>query len=709
MISRESLARFADRQATLKPESAGDFDMEGYIARHSFRLLRRKRWTSHPGGWIFEVAHCPFNASHDRGSAAFTLVDGRPGFKCQHQGCADKKLSDVFALYPLDSEEHPAVADGDSADSESLDHDLPRKNQSQLLIECAATTELFHTSEGEAFASFPVRDHRETWPLRGKAFRRWLTHQFYLKFEKPPSPQALQDAIGVLEARAQYDSPGAEVFIRVAPVDNGICIDLCNESWEAVLITPAGWEVVAHPPVRFRRSKGMLPLPRPDLGGTVSRLRGLINIGDDKNWILLLSWLLAAGRPHGPYPVLILQGEQGSAKSTTARLIRRIIDPSTALLRTAPREERDLVIAANNSWVIAYDNLSSLPQWFSDALCRLATGGGFSTRELYTDTDEVILDVQRPVILNSIDHLPERPDLAERSIILTLPRIDEFRRRDEAQLSADYERELPEIFGAFCDALSGALRRLPEVQLPRKPRMADFALWATAGEKEFGFAPGSFLTAYSGNRAEAVHETLDYDAVAPVLIAFMTADIEAATWMGTSGELLAQLEALVGDGAKKSSKWPKSPRGLSGDLRRLAPFLREAGIEVAFGQKRGTGGQRLLSITRKEAHPTVSTVPRVPKLGVSVADESLSGCLTRDGRESPETIQPSRKPRPSQASSHTPLTGEAFPNPETEGTVGTVVCGPVTDELDISGGQPGRVPVDSCARPERPMSRTEAK
>jgi len=619
-------------------------------------------------------------------------VDGTPGFKCQHQSCAGKKLTDVFGLYPPDSEEHSAERDGEPADSELSDRDPPRKTHSQLLIECAATTELFHTNEGQAFASFPTQNHREIWPLRSRSFRQWLIHQFYLKFEKLPSPQALQDAIGVLDARAQFDSPESEVFTRVAPFPNGICIDLCSKNWDAVLITPAGWEVVANSPVRFRRSKGMLPLPRPTLGGSVSSLRGLINIGDDKNWILLLSWLLAAARPRGPYPVLILQGEQGSAKSTTARLIRRIIDPSTALLRTPPRDERDLVIAANNSWMVAYDNLSGLPQWFSDALCRLATGGGISTRELYSDTDEVILDVQRPVILNSIDHLPERPDLAERSIILTLPRIDELSRRDEAQLSADYERELPKVLGAFCGALSCALRGLPEVQLPRKPRMADFALWATAGEEGFGSAPGSFMAAYSGNRAEAVQETLDYDAVDPVLLAFITENTERATWTGTSGELLERLEAQAGDGAKKSAKWPKSARGLSGDLRRLAPFLREVCIEIVFGQKRGKGGQRLLSITRTEVHPTVSTVPTVLRQAELTANESLSRCPARDGRESGGTVGPSLQARPSQPDHQNPLSGEKLRNGETEGTVETVVGCHVTERARHFVRTPGTSP-----------------
>jgi hypothetical protein len=150
----------------------------------------------------------------------------------------------------------------------------------------------------------------------------------------------------------------------------------------------------------------MLPLPTPEPNCSIEALRDLINVGSDSNWILCASWLVAAFRPTGPYPILILQGEQGSAKSTMEKILRRMIDPSVALVRTPPRDERDLLIAANNSWVIAYDNLSGIPHWVSDSLCRLATAGGFSTRELYTDSEEIFFNAMRPVMLTALTSLP---------------------------------------------------------------------------------------------------------------------------------------------------------------------------------------------------------------------------------------------------------------------------------------------------------------
>jgi hypothetical protein len=549
---------------------------------------------------IYELLHCPFDPGHVRGSAAFTVVNGKPGFRCQHDGCRGKSIQDVFALYPANSSKGSVGSDSATAEGKS------KTTQSQLVIEITADAELFHTPAGEAFAVLPVGNHQEVWPLKSVGCRRWLMRAFYQKFGKPPSTQAMQDAVALLEAKAHFDSPASDVYTRIASHGQGsIYVDLCNERWEAVEITAQGWRVVQKPPVRFRRSRGMRALPLPSPGGSISMLRRLINIGDDKNWILLLSWLIAAFRPRGPYPVLILQGEQGSAKSTTAKFLWRLIDPVAAPLRTPPREERDLLIAANNSWVVAYDNVSGIPHWLSDALCRLATGGGFSTRELYSDTEEVILDLTRPAILNGIDHLAERPDLADRAIILQLPRIKDEIRRDEEQLYAEYGRDQPQILGALFTAISAALDRLPKVRLSCKPRMADFAVWSTASESGLGLETGAFMDAYATNRVESVNETLESDPISTaILLRFNHATTD---WNGTMGDFLKDLNRDIEDSIKRSPGWPKTPRALSNRIRRLASFLRESGIEITFHQRKGTGGQRLFTIARTARNLTAST------------------------------------------------------------------------------------------------------
>lgn len=209
----------------------------------------------------------------------------------------------------------------------------------------------------------------------------------------------------------------------------------------------------------------MQALPTPLPGGSIETLRRFLNVQGNNDFILVVAWALAVLRNRGPYPVIVLSGEQGSAKSTFSAVLRSLLDPNTAPLRALPREDRDLFIAASNGHVLAFDNVSGLPAWISDTLCRLATGGGFAVRQLYTDQDEVLFDAARPVILNGIEDIVTRPDLADRAIFLTLEAIPEKRRRPEKELWAEFNAARPQLLGNLLDAVSHGLKRLPDTRL----------------------------------------------------------------------------------------------------------------------------------------------------------------------------------------------------------------------------------------------------
>ena len=211
------------------------------------------------------------------------------------------------------------------------------------------------------------------------------------------------------------------------------------------------------------------------------------------------------------------------------------------------------MIAASNGAVLAFDNLSHVPAWLSDALCRLSTGGGFATRELYTDNEEVIFDAMRPLILTGIEELATRSDLLDRAVLLTLPTIPEDRRRTETQFWAAFDTAAPR-FSALLTAVSEAMRRLPAVKLSRLPRMADFALWATAGERALGLTDGAFMAAYSGNRAAGNELAMESSPIGKAVLDFMAS---TSGWTGTASELLGELDRTADDPVKRQRAWPK--------------------------------------------------------------------------------------------------------------------------------------------------------
>ena len=497
-------------------------------------------------------------------------------------------------------------------------------SQADVLIGLADTAELFHSADGTGFADLNISGHRETWSIRGKGFRRWLAKRFFEATEGAPSSEALQSALNVIEAKAHFEGPERVVRVRAGALHGKIYIDLCDEAWRAVEIDPTSWRVIHNPPVRFRRSSGMQPLPAPSTGGSVETLRGFLNVQSDTDFVLVVAWALACLRDRGPYPMIVLSGEQGSAKSTFSAILRALLGPNTAPLRALPREDRDLFIAASNGHVLAFDNVSGLPAWISDTLCRLATGGGFAVRQLYTDQDEVLFDATRPVILNGIEDIVTRPDLADRALFLTLEPIPEERRRTEAELWAAFEIERPHILGVLLDAVVEGLKRLPETHLPKLPRMADFALWATACETAL-WPAGTFWSAYCGNRDEAVEAVIDADPIAVAVRAIMAAQTE---WTGTASELLGELEKMAGERVAKSKTWPENPRALAGRLRRAATFLRKIGIEINFDRK-GRARTRVIHITTGRTYPapeqagarrSASSAPSAPVPNLNPAD-----------------------------------------------------------------------------------------
>jgi len=574
--------------------------------------------------------------------------------------------------------------------------------QADILIELARSAELFHAPDGTGFADLDINGHRETWPIRAKGFRRWLARCYFEDTQGAPSSEALQSALNVIEAKAHFDSPERMVHVRVGGLDDRLYLDLGDETWRAVEIDASGWRVIDNPPVRFRRAAGMQPLSMLVPGGFVEKLRSFLNVKTDADFVLVVTWALAVLRNRGPYPVLVLSGEQGSAKSTFCAILRALLDPNTAPLRALPRENRDLFIAASNGHVLAFDNVSSLPAWISDTLCRLATGGGFAVRQLYTDQDEVLFDATRPVILNGIEDIVTRPDLADRSVFLTLEPIPEERRRPEAELWAAFEIERPRILGALLDAVVHGLKRLPDTRLEKLPRMADFALWATACETAL-WSAGTFWSAYCGNRDEAVEGVIDADPIGAAVRAVMATRTE---WTGTASDLLGALAEAAGERVAKSKTWPDSPRALSGRLRRAAPFLRKVGIEIGFDRE-GRARTRTIRIITNPNHAAPEYA------GAQPSASSASSASTQKTKPANGFVAPDRRTVANDADGT--ADGNARGGAPTvranslETEAGTAADGADATRASLSDSERKQVPLrpraDDPTPPERPSGR----
>jgi hypothetical protein len=504
-----------------------------------------------------------------------------------------------------------------------------RPSQAEILLEIAQAASLFHAPNGTPYADVVVNSHRETWSVKSSGFKQWMTRAFYERMRTAPNSEALQSARNVVEAQARFDAPERRVHVRVAGHGGRFYLDLGDPAWTVIEIGSDGWRVAKDPPVRFRRASGMSPLPMPTRNGSLGMLRPFLNFESESNFVLALAWLQAALRSYGPYPVIAISGEQGSAKSTFSRVMKTVIDPNSSPLRALPREDRDLFIAATNAHALVFDNVSGIPPWISDTCCRLSTGGGFACRQLYSDQDEVLFDETRPIILNGIEDVVTRPDLADRALMFTLRAIPETKRKPEKEFWESFHRQHPAILGAVLDSIVTGLKRLPTTKLSGLPRMADFALWGTACEA----TPGEFEAAYSGNRSEAISNVIEADPVSSSVRLLME---QRTVWTGTAKDLLGALGDVAGEVIRKSRDWPPTPRALSGRIRRGATFLRKIGINVEVDRREGRERRRLIEIT---CAAEVGNSPSTSSTS-SAADEKPQkpAVLVSDGADGTRTV-----------------------------------------------------------------------
>ena len=460
-------------------------------------------------------------------------------------------------------------------------------------------SELFHGEDDECFCSYKVEhepdaqgnstgEHWETWNLRSKRFKQWANHRFYLVYGSTVGDSALSEAIETLIGGALYDGEEKKVNLRYASLDGFIYVDLGCEDWKTVAINAQGWKVLESVdcPVKFYRSENCRPLPLPELGGDVSLLWEHLNLQDKDKQLLTLAWLLEAMRPDRPYPVIEIGGQQGTAKSTFSRRLRRLIDPNQVDLRAAPRGVEDIFTSTQSNHVICYENLSHLSKNFQNAFCVISTGGGYATRKLYSTSDEEAFSAMRPTILNGIGEIVTRSDLADRTIYIELSKIDTY--IPEAQLEQLWSEDYPKITGALYSLLSRALAELPSVEMNKPPRMADYAKLGQAMLQAMG-NDQSFKAMYLQNRTDVITRAIEASPVALAILDFIEDANNLHKFYGTHKQLLIELDNYKPK-FYESSAWPKSPKALGTKVQEIAPALLVRGVLVEKDKKPKNNG-----------------------------------------------------------------------------------------------------------------------
>ena len=507
-------------------------------------------------------------------------------------------------------------------------------SQASFLIDLATSRcDLFCDLTGEAYASFAAAhstgEHRETHRLRSKSFNQWLRLLYYDERGGAPSSEAMASAVRTLMAKAHFDGDRRDVYLRTAPLEGKIYLDMCDPLWRAIEMDGDGCRIVDDPPVHFRREAGMLALPSPstiDPRKGIERLREVLRLRDKRDFVVIVAWLLAALAGRSPYAVLAFLGEPGATKTSAAYAVRSIIDPNASPLRAKPKDPHDVFVAATHSLIVGYNNLSSLPDWLSDTICVVSEGSGESRRELFTDADESLIVACAPFLLTGIENVVKRGDLAQRTLYVHLASVPDGERLTEQTFKARFRRAHADLLGALCAAASAGLRNEKTLKLDSLPRLATFFHWASACEPAL-WRRGEFRRAFAANAKDATEDVIEGEQAASVFRRFVA---ERGKWEGTATQLLAELVGFVrrpvreaeaahaqavkdkDDVAREKTVaalrearetardilgdgWPKAPNALTGKLKRASPALRNAGVRIDWPTRHGD--EKIIKIT----------------------------------------------------------------------------------------------------------------
>ncbi len=456
------------------------------------------------------------------------------------------------------------------------------------LIAIGTRAELFHDERNEPYAVVQNGVARRAVRVRGRDFRMWLRHELYRGTKNGAADAQLSGAIEVLAAKAVFDGTKRSVPLRFSGAPPEAWVDLADDAGRAVRVTPRGFGVVAAPKVLFRRFSHQLALPVPARRGSLDDLRPFLNVARDEDVLLVHAWLVAAMLSHVPCPALCFFGPQGSAKTTQARLLRSLLDPSSVPSLELGQSASELAQNLDHHAVPLFDNLSRLNQRQADFLCRAVTGGGFSKRELFSNDDDVLFSFRRPMLLTGVNVPALQPDLLDRLLLVELRAIPPERRRPEQELQDEFEKARPKIFAGMLAALSGAMRAEQKVKLARPPRMADFARWGAAVAIATGHTQREFEQALAENSRRQVEVVVEgNDLVGAIGDAVKKG---GGRWRGGAEALLTKL--VAGRTHEERRGWPRTASALSHELRKLEVSLQQLGIVLTW--ERAHGGRRVL-------------------------------------------------------------------------------------------------------------------
>lgn len=558
-----------------------------YLEEHNIEIAREKPYM---GGTCYVLKSCPFNPEHtDTGAYVIEYPNGKISAGCHHDSCSDKGWKDLLELYPDKRMMPPKYKKSDTDEENAVD---------TILKDIEEERHIFYHDRAETPYVCVIKDGiKQYMEVYGNDYKKRVRYMYYERYQKAVQKDSLQRVLDTLAVKAQIEGEEITPAYRCAYYEGKIYYYLADREQTVICIDENGYRVIAESPVPFIKKQNMSEQVLPEKSKESLKTLGMkywqFATADDRilHWVLVISRFIA----EGSQPLIYYFGDRGSAKSTSMKLDKMIVDPSEIDIKALPKNISDVVAAVSNQYMVCFDNVSRISAELSDIFCIVATHGYYSKRMLYSNNEECAIKLNARVSFSGITNLSTKPDLIDRMVCLKLNRIDSSKRRTEEEIMEEFRKDLPRILHKIFQVLSKALPIYRNLNLEKLPRMADFAKWGYAIAEALGYGGERFLKIYNNNQSDLLENMVSEDSVITVLIEVMR---KYRYFKGTVTELVTALTATA-EKMEINTKvgWIRDASSLSRRLYENQSVLSMFGIMIKRGK---ANGERYIELSMED-------------------------------------------------------------------------------------------------------------
>ena len=507
----------------------------------------------------------------------------------------DKEIDEAINNMNTNNEQNDEQ-DEEGAETEETSKKKAGPTAADILMRTANENTIYFRDKSKmAYAEISEDGKTHLFYLKSDEYKERLLLKHYKKTGRILATRGVVDAVISTLSASTIENPVREVFLRKAFFDGNLYYDMGDETGRVIEITSEGWKMISKSPIPFIRADSTLPQFEPKKGGDIGMLKKLVNVRDE-DFILLVGWMMGFFLPRGTQPILNFKSGEGTAKTTTTNNTRNILDPNNDPSRETPENKDDFNLAARNNAVVAFENLTFIPKWMSNALCCLSTGSSSPTRKFHTQLEETKFKAKRPIIINGIPEIVTKPDLLDRLVKLELPKLASY--GDEGELEEEFKKLAPYIFDVLLTAAAEGLKNLPNVEIGKaKDRTVNFMKWVCACAPALGFTQEEFLKAYEANRGKSKGMSVELSSLGSELESWareqeskVDRDGKSQIFYGQTKELVKKLEQHAGYGYESYDDrpprdWPDTPQSAGRQLQLLNATLLSRGLEITEAKK----------------------------------------------------------------------------------------------------------------------------